>query len=822
HIGNFAQGQTGAQYTITVTNSGSGPTNGTTVTVTDTLPTGLTATAITGVNWTCTLGTLTCTRSDVLAASSSYEDIILTVDVANNAPSSLTNQVNVAGGGEINTANDSATDPTNVTQIPDLTIAKSHIGNFTQGQAGAQYTITVTNNGSGPTDGSTVTVTDTLPTGLTATAISGTNWTCTLGTLTCTRNDALAVGYNYESITVTVDVANNANPSVTNTASVSGGGENNTSNDTANDVTTIGQLPDLTITKTHIGNFAQGQTGAQYTITVTNSGTGPTDGSTVTVADALPTGLTATAISGTGWTCTLGTLTCTRANVLAASSSYPDITLTVNVAGNASSSITNTVSVSGGGENNTSNDTASDVTTVGQVPDLTITKTHSGNFVKGQVGAQYTITVNNVGGAATDGTTVTVTDSLPSGLTATAISGTNWTCVLGTLTCTRTDALAPASSYEDITLTVNVASNASSPLTNTVTVSGGGDAITSDNSASDTTTIDPFLAILNNGVDGQPGNVVITNNGSYTTQFTGLTITFNRDVNDSGGGAGTDDATNPANYLLIQSGTNGAYDTTSCLSGLAGDDVQIPTGPVTYSNNGGSGPFIAMVAVNNGTPLPLGEYRLFVCGTTSITDLAGNPLNGGVDSQVTFTITNQSSSGGRSRQLPVTGFAPNIISSLPVQPEALKYSDLGNLWIEIPSLGVRASITGIPQTNNSWDLTWLYKQVGWLQGTSFPTWSGNSVLTAHVYNSDGTPGLFINLKNLSYDQQIIVHMYGMRYVYAVRINQVLSSYDTNWALKHEDISWLTLLTCEDYDPSSNTYLYRRGVRAVLIKVETDK
>ena len=80
-----------------------------------------------------------------------------------------------------------------VNQLSDLTIAKSHTGNFTQGQVGATYSITATNSGSAATSG-TVTVTDTLPAGLTATAISGTGWTCVLGTLTCTRSDALAAG----------------------------------------------------------------------------------------------------------------------------------------------------------------------------------------------------------------------------------------------------------------------------------------------------------------------------------------------------------------------------------------------------------------------------------------------------------------------------------------------------------------------------------------------------------------------------------------------------------------------------------------------------
>src|SRR5438034_6604389 len=89
---------------------------------------------------------------------------------------------------------------------PDLTVTKSHTGNFTQGQLGATYTITATNSGSAPTSG-TVTVTDTLPAGLTATAISGTGWTCVLGTLTCTRSDALLAGATYPAITLNEDLA---------------------------------------------------------------------------------------------------------------------------------------------------------------------------------------------------------------------------------------------------------------------------------------------------------------------------------------------------------------------------------------------------------------------------------------------------------------------------------------------------------------------------------------------------------------------------------------------------------------------------------------
>src|SRR6266480_6108666 len=119
-----------------------------------------------------------------------------------------------------------------------MTVAKSHSGNFTQGQVGATYSITATNSGSSPTS-ATVTVTDTLPGGLTATGISGTGWTCVLGTLTCTRSDVLAAGASYPAITLTVNVSSTAPSTLTNSATVSGGGESNVANDTANDLTTI-------------------------------------------------------------------------------------------------------------------------------------------------------------------------------------------------------------------------------------------------------------------------------------------------------------------------------------------------------------------------------------------------------------------------------------------------------------------------------------------------------------------------------------------------------------------------------------------------------
>ena len=196
--------------------------------------------------------------------------------------------------------------------------------------------------------------------------MQGTGWGCAVTpAIGCNRGDALAAGASYPPITLTVNVAANAGASVTNQVSVSGGGV--TGATTATDPTTIGTSAApaaWTITKTHSGNFTQGQNGAVYTITVSNTGGGPSTFAPIAQVDNLPAGLTAVSMQGTGWTCAISpTIGCNRSDALAAGASYPPITLTVNVAANAPASVTNQVSVSGGGV--AASATATDPTTIG-------------------------------------------------------------------------------------------------------------------------------------------------------------------------------------------------------------------------------------------------------------------------------------------------------------------------------------------------------------------------------------------------------------------------------------------------------------------------
>ena len=133
--------------------------------------------------------------------------------------------------------------PTNVVTdtvtAPDLAIDKSHEGGLVAGEP-ATFFINVRNSGSLVTDGSPVTVTDTLPADAfgAVTDAGGSGWACDVGGLavTCRRSDPLAAGDSYPPVKVVATVADPVPPSIINVASVTGGGDSNPDNDTGSDV----------------------------------------------------------------------------------------------------------------------------------------------------------------------------------------------------------------------------------------------------------------------------------------------------------------------------------------------------------------------------------------------------------------------------------------------------------------------------------------------------------------------------------------------------------------------------------------------------------
>ncbi len=169
--------------------------------------------------------------------------------------------------------------------------------------------------------------------------------------------------------------------------------------------------------------------------------------------------------------------------------------------------------------------------------------------------------------------------------------------------------------------------------------------------------------------------------------------------------------------------------------------------------------------------------------------------------------------------IPVTGFAPGQTTILPEQPQEKNYLAT-DVWVEVPRLGISLPITGVPLVDGEWDVSWLGAQAGWLEGTAFPSWKGNSALTAHVTLADGKAGPFVNLGSLKWGDKIIVHAYGYTYVYEVRENKVIVPSDTS-VLKHEEKPWLTLLTCKNYNETTGVYANRIAVKAVLTGVQME-
>jgi uncharacterized repeat protein (TIGR01451 family) len=121
---------------------------------------------------------------------------------------------------------------------PDLAIASSHQGDFTVGGQGV-YTLTITNTGLTATAG-TLTVTDTLPPGLSYLSATGTGWTCAAAddTVSCTNPGPINAEAS-STITLTVNVGPTAWPGVTNFAMVANASDRNISNNAVADPTAV-------------------------------------------------------------------------------------------------------------------------------------------------------------------------------------------------------------------------------------------------------------------------------------------------------------------------------------------------------------------------------------------------------------------------------------------------------------------------------------------------------------------------------------------------------------------------------------------------------
>ncbi len=417
-----------------------------------------------------------------------------------------------------------------------------------------------------------------------------------------------------------------------------------------------------------------------------------------------------------------------------------------------------------------------------------------------------------VGGTA-GASTVAVTEIAPN-------NGTTYNAAVAGMTVDGTVSVSiPAGAAKDVS---NNDSFASSSTDNVVTYFDGAG---------------PSVAV--DGVNTSPdtGDSILRESEVVTVGVTQFTVKFTQDVYNPVGDSALEDVTNPNNYMLVRDlGDIAGFQTVSCAAGaVTPADTNIAINNVTYD----SAAYIATFTVNSSLPLSNGSYRLYVCGSTSIVDPLDTSLklfgNNGPATDFTrnFSMNIANNGGGNNGGngdggnnprnvsgygIPVTGFAPGKVTRLPQQPANLAYSNLNGVRLEIPVLSVNVPIVGVNLTPKGWNLTWLENNAGYLEGSAYPTWAGNTVLTGHVIDASNAPGPFAYIKDLQVGDRVMIHMDGYVYIYEVQENREYLPTNISAVFQHEEYNWVTLVTCEDYNPMRQSYNYRRVVRAVLISI----
>jgi len=358
------------------------------------------------------------------------------------------------------------------------------------------YSLTATNNG--PDDLTAVTLTDTLPPGMTfgsATPSQGSPClesggvvTCGLGPVLNGNNATVTIvttptssGNRVNTVMVSADVAdppdpNDSNNSITINTTVQSNSPPPPSK-SADVVMAMTDNPDPVTVGSHL----------TYVLTVTNNGPDPSTNTTVN--DTLAPGLSFVSASATQGSCSgTGIVSCSLGTINASANA----TVTLVVTPSAAGTINNTAHVTGSVSDSIgSNNSATAGTVVSAPPppsaDLAILMTDSPDPVSAGNNLTYTITVTNNG--PDPATNTTVTDSLPSGVTVVSSTTSQGSCSgTGTVTCD----LGDLSNGADAPVTLVIAPTAAGNLANVVEVSSSvSDPDPTNNSATENTSVNP-------------------------------------------------------------------------------------------------------------------------------------------------------------------------------------------------------------------------------------------------------------------------------------------------------------------------------------------
>ena len=386
-------------------------------------------------------------------------------------------------------------------QAADLELTKTASPSTVTAGETLTYTLEVTNHGDAEALG--VVVTDPLPEGMLYESGTPSQGVCSEsgGTVTCELGDLAAGAAAAADIVVTPTVAG----AVSNTASVAsvtgtdshgqpvGVADPEPANNSATAEVTVTPAWDLSVTGSDEPDPVVVGGTLTYTFSVANGGPGTATG--VVLTDALPSGVTFQSASTTHGTCSHsgGTVTCPLGDIDTGGTATVSIVVTPSTEG----TLTNTASVSSSApeaDTDVSNDQDTVTTTVEPAPvsgaDLSLTKADSPDPVVVGSSLTYTVVVTNAGPAAAS--SVVVNDPLPENVKFKSVTTTQGKCGLISPSRTVKCSFGEVASGATDTAEIVVAPSASGTLTNTATVSSGtSDPDTSNNSATETTTVTP-------------------------------------------------------------------------------------------------------------------------------------------------------------------------------------------------------------------------------------------------------------------------------------------------------------------------------------------
>lgn len=141
--------------------------------------------------------------------------------------------------------------------------------------------------------------------------------------------------------------------------------------------------------------------------------------------------------------------------------------------------------------------------------------------------------------------------------------------------------------------------------------------------------------------------------------------------------------------------------------------------------------------------------------------------------------------------------------------------------LSIPVLGVNAVVKYVPYDGITWLIAGLQQEIAWMGNTSWPGLGGNTALAGHVTLRDGSDGPFRYLDQLKTGDQIFIYTDENMYTYKVQDIFDVDPSDLD-VVKPTSNSVLTLITCSDWDSSSELYLKRLIVVSDLTNVKPMK